>query len=203
LVGPFKKAKCGFTHIFIAMDKFTKGIEVKPDASITAAKAVESIKEIMNMFGIPNNIITDNGTQFTTREFKDFCADLGIKINYASVSHPQSNGQVDHSNGMSLHGLKPRIFDRLKPYTGKWVKELPSVLWTFCTTPSRATGHTPFSLVYGSEAMLPTEVEHKSFCVRHISEEKSDNSRVDDLTRLAELCEAVIIQSAKHQHAMR
>jgi hypothetical protein len=193
LVGPFKKAKCGFTHIFVAMDKFTKGIEVKPDASITAAKAVESIKEIMNMFGIPNNIITDNGTQFTARELKDFCADLGIKINYASVSHPQTNGQVEHSNSMSLHRLKPKIFDRLKPYTGKWVKELPSVLWTFCTTPSRATGHTPFSLVYRSEAMLPTEVEHKSFCVRHISEEKSHNSRVDDLTRLAEAtCHEVI-----------
>jgi transposase InsO family protein len=60
---------------------------VKPDASITAAKAVEFIKKIMYQFGIPNNIITDNGTQFTAREFKDFYADSGIKINYASVSH--------------------------------------------------------------------------------------------------------------------
>jgi hypothetical protein len=62
------------------------------------------------------------------REFKDFCADSGIKINYASMSHPQSNGQVECSNGMILQGLKLRIFDRLKPYAGKWVKELPSVL---------------------------------------------------------------------------
>jgi transposase InsO family protein len=52
--------------------------------------------------GIPNNIITDNETPFTVREFKDFCADSGIKINYASVSHPQSNDQVEHSNGMIL-----------------------------------------------------------------------------------------------------
>jgi hypothetical protein len=88
---------------------------------------------------------------------------LDIEINYASVSHPQSNGQVEHSNGMILQGLKPRIFNRLKPYAIRWVKELPSVLWALCTTPSHATGHTPFSLVYGSEAMLPTEVEHKSF----------------------------------------
>jgi putative transposase len=61
---------------------------VKPVASITVAKAVEFIKKIMYQFGIPNNIITDNGTQFIAREFKDFCADSGIKINYASVSHP-------------------------------------------------------------------------------------------------------------------
>jgi hypothetical protein len=84
-VGLFKKAKSEFTHIFIVVDKFTKWIEVKPDASITAVKVVEFIKEIMYKFGMPNNIITDNGTQFIMRDFKDFCADSGIKINYASV----------------------------------------------------------------------------------------------------------------------
>jgi transposase InsO family protein len=101
-VGPFKKAKGGFTHIFIAMDKFMKWIKVKPAASITVAKVVKFIKEIMYKFGMPNNIITDNGTQFAARDFKDFCVGLGIKINYASVSHPQSNNQVEHSNGMIL-----------------------------------------------------------------------------------------------------
>jgi transposase InsO family protein len=88
LVYLFKKAKGRFTHIFVAMDKFTKWIEVKPIASITTAKVVEFIKEIMYMFDVPNNIITNNGTQFTAREFEEFCVDSGIKINYASVSHP-------------------------------------------------------------------------------------------------------------------
>jgi IS30 family transposase len=167
LVGPIKKGKGGFTHIFVAVDKFTKWINVEPAASIIAAKVVEFIKEIMYRFGVLNNIITNNGTQFTMRECKDFCADSGIKIIYASMSHPQSNGQVDRSNGMLLQGLKPRIFEKLKPYAGKWVKELPSsVLLALCTTPSRATCHTLFSLVYGSKAMLPTEVEHKSFQVQ-------------------------------------
>jgi hypothetical protein len=45
-------------------------------------------------------------------------------------------------------------------------------------------GHTPFSLVYGSEATLPTKVEHKTFCVQHFNEEQSDDSQVDDLTKL-------------------
>jgi hypothetical protein len=94
LLGPFRKAKGGFTHIFITVEKFTKWIEVKPVASITAAKAVKFIKEIMYRFGVHNEIITDNGTQFTTREFKDFCANSDIKINYTTVSHPQSNSQV-------------------------------------------------------------------------------------------------------------
>jgi hypothetical protein len=110
---------------------------------------------------------------------------------------------VERSNNMILQGLKPRIFDRLKPYAGKWVKELSSVLWALHTTPSWAMGHTPFSLVYGSEAMLPIEVEHKSFRVQHFNEEQSNDSRVDDLTRLEELREATVNQSAKHQQAMR
>jgi hypothetical protein len=80
---------------------------------------------------------------------------------------------------------------------------LPSALWALRTTSSRATGHTPFSLVYRFEAMLPTEVEHKSFRVQHFNEERSDDSGVYDLTKLEELREAAVIQSAKHQHAMR
>jgi hypothetical protein len=116
-----------------------------------------------------------------------------MKINYASVSHPQSNGQVERSNSLILQGLKPIIFDRLMPYAGKWVKELPSVLWTLRTTLSCAMGHTPFSLVYRSEQILPTEVEHKSFRVLHFDEEQSDESRVNDFTRLDELLEAAVI----------
>jgi hypothetical protein len=69
--------------------------------------------------------------------------------------------------------------------------------------PGHATGHTPFYLVYGSEAMLPTEVDHKSFCVQHFNEERSNDSKVDDLTRLEELRKATVIQSAKHQQAIR
>jgi transposase InsO family protein len=56
-------------------------IAVKPATSITTARVVEFVKEIMYMFGVPNNIITNNGTLFTAREFKDFCADSGIKSN--------------------------------------------------------------------------------------------------------------------------
>jgi hypothetical protein len=63
-------------------------------------------------------------------------------------------------------------------------------------------GHTPFSLVYRFEAMLPMEVEHKSFRVQHFNEERSDDSRVDDLTKLQELREAAVIQLTKHQQGM-
>src|SRR5213075_3211850 len=85
------------------------------------------------------------------------------------VAHPQSNGQVERANGMVLQGVKSRVFDRLKPYAGKWARELPSVLWALRTSPSRATGETPFFLTYGSEAVLPTELEFGSPRVRNFN----------------------------------
>jgi hypothetical protein len=77
-------------HTFVAVDKLTKWIEANPIATIIAAKAVEFILEIMHHFGVSNTIITDNGTQFTS-----FCDDARIKVNYASISLPQSNGHVE------------------------------------------------------------------------------------------------------------
>nr|AAX92783.1 retrotransposon protein, putative, Ty3-gypsy sub-class [Oryza sativa Japonica Group]ABA93327.1 retrotransposon protein, putative, Ty3-gypsy subclass [Oryza sativa Japonica Group] len=141
-----------------AVDKFSKWIEAKTVITITADKARDFFINIVHRFGVPNRIITDNDTQFTGGVFKDFCEDFGIKICYASIAHPMSNGQVERANGMVLQGIKARVFDRLHPYAGKWVEQLPSVLWSLRTTPSRATGQSPFFLVYGAEAMLPSEV---------------------------------------------
>ena len=90
----------------------------------------------MVRFGVPNRIITNNGTQFTGVEFKDWYEELGIKICYASVACPKSNGQVQRANGMVLQGIKARVFDWLKPYAGMWARELPSMLWALRTSPS-------------------------------------------------------------------
>nr|AAX96554.1 retrotransposon protein, putative, Ty3-gypsy sub-class [Oryza sativa Japonica Group]ABA93240.1 retrotransposon protein, putative, Ty3-gypsy subclass [Oryza sativa Japonica Group] len=203
MVGPFKKAVGGYTHLFVAIDKFSKWIEAKPVVTITADKVRDFFINIVHRFGVPNRIITDNGTQFTGGVFKDFCEDFGIKICYASVAHPMSNGQVERANGMILQGIKARVFDRLKPYARKWVEQLPSVLWSLRTTPSRATGQSPFFLVYGAEAMLPSEVEFESLRFRNFREERYEEDRVDDLYRLEEAREAALIQSARYLQGLR
>jgi hypothetical protein len=68
------------------------------------------------------------------------------------------NGQVKHANDMILQGLKPRIFNRLNKFGRRWVTELPAILWSLRMTPSQETGFTPFFMVYGSEAILPTDL---------------------------------------------
>ena len=71
---------------------------------------------------------------------------MGTKVNFASVAHPQSNGQVERANGLILKGIKRRLMRELKEAAGAWVDELPSVLWGLRTTPNRSTRATPFFL---------------------------------------------------------
>jgi hypothetical protein len=63
---------------------------------------------------------------------------------------------------MILQGLKLRIYNNLNKFGKRWMKELPSVVWSLRTMPSRATGFLPFFLVYGAEAILPTDLEYGS-----------------------------------------
>ena len=128
MVGPFKKAPGGFTHLFVAVDKFTKWIEAKPVSKLMLAQAVSFIFDIIHRYGVSNSNITDNGTQFTGTHFLEFCEAYGIRIDWAAVAHPRANGQVECANGMVLQGLKPWIFDKLNKFVGRWIEELPAVL---------------------------------------------------------------------------
>ena len=79
IVGPFKRAPGGFTHIFVAVDKFSKWIEAEAVTSTTTAHAIKFLQSIFVRFGVPYSIITDNGPQFTSELFKDYAESLGIK----------------------------------------------------------------------------------------------------------------------------
>ena len=116
MVGPLKKGPGSFTHLLVAVDKFTKWIEAKPITNLRSEEAVKFFLDIIYRFGVPNCIITDHGTNFTGKKFLDFSDGYSIRINWASVGHPRTNGQVKHANGMVLQGLKSRIFDRLNKY---------------------------------------------------------------------------------------
>ena len=88
MVGPFKTGASGFTHLLIAVDKFTKWIEAKPIKNLGAGTAISLIKELIFRYGVPHSIITCNGLNFDSDEFKAFCASQGTRVNYASIAHP-------------------------------------------------------------------------------------------------------------------
>jgi hypothetical protein len=104
---------------------------------------------------------------------------------------------------MVLQGLKPRIFDKLNKHGKKWAAELPSVLWSLRTTPSRAMRFTPFFLVYGSEAMLPTNVEYGSPRLKAYNKKDNDATRKDALDQLEEARDVALLDSARYQQSLR
>ena len=113
ILGPFPRAIGGFEFLFVSIDKFTKWPEVTAVIKVTAQSAIKFLKELVCHFRVPARIITDNGTQFMSYAFIQYVQALGCKISFASVAHPQSNGQAERVNAEVLHGLKTRTFDML------------------------------------------------------------------------------------------
>ena len=109
LVGKFKTAPSGFTHLLVGVNKFTKWVEAKPIKKCDRRTATKFLQELIYWYGYPHNIITDNGTNFTKGAMTDFCKEKGIRLDLASVAHPESNGQAEHANQSILHGLNPRL----------------------------------------------------------------------------------------------
>ena len=160
MVGPLRRGTGKKKYLLVMVDKFTKWIEAKPVASAKAKPVIKFISGVVHHYGVPHSIIMDNGSNFTAEEVKMWCAKQHIKLDYASVYHPQTNGQVERANGLILSGIKPRLIRSLEEADNKWVEELDSVLWGLRTTPNRSTGYTPFFMVYGAEAILPSDLIH-------------------------------------------
>jgi transposase InsO family protein len=114
ILGLFPRAVGGYRYLFVAIDKFTKWPEATLVVSITQGTAVAFLKSIVCRFGVPSRIITDNGTQFTSRIFQDYCEDIGTQLCFASVAHPRSNGQAERANVEILRGAQDAHLRLLK-----------------------------------------------------------------------------------------
>jgi transposase InsO family protein len=187
------------TYLLVVVDKFTKWIEAIPVTNQTAATAIKFFHGITCHFGIPCSIITDNGSNFVSDEFHQFCGRLGIKLSFASVSHPQANGQVEKINGLICDGIKKR----LTKAAVAWVEELPSVLWSLRTTPNRSTQYTPFFLVHGAEAVLPADVRFEAPRVVAYNKSASVQALQDVVDLVDEARDFSLARRAVYQQVIR
>jgi hypothetical protein len=182
---------------------FSKWIEARPIVNVRSEEVVSFFTDIIYRFGIPNTIITDNGTQFRGEKFLNFCDGNNICVDKSAVAHPKTNRQVERANSMILQGLKPQIFKRLEKFRARWVAELPSVLWSLRTTPCHATSFTPFFMLHGSEVVLPTDIDYGSPRVQAYTEEGNQAALEDAIDQLDEARDVALMRCAKYQQALR
>jgi IS30 family transposase len=161
----------------VAIDKFTKWIEVKLVTCPKADRVLNFLDELVHRYGLPHCIITDLGSNFNNHQLWEYYENRGIDVWYVSVAHPRANDQVERTNGMVLDALKKRLHDAANIEGGKWIKELPNALWGLRTQPTKPTGQSPYFMVYGSEAILPAGVTWESPAVEQYDEGISEDSR--------------------------
>ncbi|XP_012838229.1 PREDICTED: uncharacterized protein LOC105958770 [Erythranthe guttata] len=189
IVGPLPLASGQRKFLVVAVDYFSKWVEAVAVAKITDTEIMKFLwQNICCRYGLPKNIISDNGTQFNSKKIREWCEGLGIKQRFAAVAHPQANGQVEVINRILLEGIKKR----LEKAKGNWVEELHAVLWAYRTTRKESTGDSPFSLVYGSEAVAPVEVGMPSSRIMNFQQVANDQRLRENLDLILEKQEDVM-----------
>jgi hypothetical protein len=179
LLGPLSPAQGNLRYVVVDVEYFSKWIEAKPLATITSVTVQKFFwQNIVCRFGVPKAITVENGTQFDAKAFKEFCDQIGTKIHFASVRHPESNGLVERANGIIMMGMMTLIFNQPR---GKWPDELIKVVWSHNTTVSRSTCFTPFKLLFGDEAITPEEAKAGSIRTASLAEDKADYHVAKDI----------------------
>ncbi|KAK9064300.1 hypothetical protein SSX86_015680 [Deinandra increscens subsp. villosa] len=199
IVGPFPEAPGRIKFLIVAVDYFTKWIEVKAVATITGKQVVSFVwEQIVCRYGLPGKIVSDNGKQFADNPFKSWCQELHITQVFTSVAHPQANGQVERTNRSIVTGIKARLGEHGK----SWLNELPSVIWALRTTERTSHGHTPYSLTFGSEAVIPAEIGMPTYRIENISEHTNDSELLVNLALTQERRDLAAISEARYKKQM-
>ena len=199
-MGPFPKAVGNKKYLLVYTDYFTKWIEAEPLANIEDMDVKRFIwKNIITRVGVPNVLISDNGLQFDSKAFRKYCSDLGIKNRYSIPAYLQGNGQAEAVNKVIVNGLKKRLDDA----KGRWVEELPHVLWTYRITSRKSTGETPFSMTYGAAAVIPLENDFPTMRSNAFTSDGNNELLKKNLDPIKERRENAMVQLAYYQHKLK
>jgi hypothetical protein len=164
-VGPISPMSRNKIYILVCTYYVTKWVEEKSLFRDTKKYVVEFIYEYtFTCFGVPHEIVTDQGTQFTSKMMRELTEKCGIKHCKSSPYHPQANGQVDSTNKY----LEAILTNTVQLHHRDWADRLPEDLWAYRTTWRNTTRHTPYELVYGKQVLLPIEFQVRTF---HITAE--------------------------------
>eukprot|EP00253_Pinus_taeda_P030944 PITA_30944 len=109
-------------------------------------------------FGYPRELVTDQGSQFTSNLIEDLLAHHKIKHKTSTPYHPQANGQVEVTN-RALEGIVTKVVSNSR---NEWADRLVEATWAYNTTWKTTTNFTPYELVYGKRALLSIAFEYNT-----------------------------------------
>ncbi|GJR66809.1 reverse transcriptase domain-containing protein [Tanacetum coccineum] len=199
IAGPFPEGPGKVKFLIVAMDYFTKWIEAKAVATISGGQVKKFVWDnIVCRFGLPGEIVSDNGKQFSDNPFKDWCEKLNITQRFASVKHPQSNGLVERANRSLGEGIKARLGEGNK----NWIEEIPHVLWAHRTMIKSSNGDTPFFLTYDTKAVIPAEIGMPTYRTATVDIVRNDDEIRLNLDLVEERREQAAIREAKAKSKM-
>ena len=136
-MGPF------LNHMFlIVIDAGSKWIEAFPMSTSTSKATIQCLRPLFAQFGLPDILVSDNGTSFTSSEFQEFLATNGIKHWKSAPYHLSSNGLAEKAVQIVKQGLKRRK-------DGSVSDRLSRILFTYCITPHSTTSVPPAQLLMG------------------------------------------------------
>ncbi|XP_026383884.1 uncharacterized protein LOC113279408 [Papaver somniferum] len=144
------------------------------------------IKEyIICRFGVPKHIITDNGTPFANKQVQALLEEYGIKQVFSTHYYTQGNGQSESTNKTLIRNFCRTVHDNPR----RWHEQLPMELWVYRAAPRSSTGVSPYSLVYGADAILPSDIKIPSARIAAASgvqwnEAEASSSRIAELDTL-------------------
>ncbi|GKB06435.1 reverse transcriptase domain-containing protein, partial [Tanacetum coccineum] len=150
-------------------------------------------------FGLPGEIVLDNGKQFHDNPFKDWCEKLCIRQCFISVKHPQINSLVERANKSLGEGIKARLDEKSKD----WIRELSHILCAHRTMIKSSNKETPFSLTYGKEAIIPAEIGMPTLWTAELDLTGNDEALEINMDLIKEKREQAAIQEAKSKAKMK
>ena len=156
ILDPLPETARGNKYILVIGDYFTKWKEAHAMPNMEAATIARIIvNEFVCRFGIPKQLHTNQGRNFESSLIKEVCKILGIVKTRTTPYHPQSGGMIERFNRTVLNMLSTVVSEDKKD----WDLHLPTLMLAYRTSPHETTGATPFSLVYGREAVLTVNME--------------------------------------------
>ena len=198
IIGPLPRTKRGNHNALVSCDYATRYPEAVAISSMEASKIADELWLMFSHVGIPDELLSDQGSNFTSQLMEEVCKTLGIKKMKTTLYHPMANGLVERFNGT----LKAMLRKYVASDPDTWDKYLPYLLFAYREVPQESTGFSPFELLYGRHVRGPLDVLQESWMAKEPEEQNVVQYVMEmrkNLTDITEIAQSNLAKSQTRQ----